>query len=182
MANEVSLIHTKKRVSETLSDLRKLFARYQIEDWEPVPAEQGPGYTVRYFRNKVWTEIGSYYQPTKAMNLRVCYQVIDNMFRWESRGVTGIVRGTAFMGGELVTTTASTKESFDEACATLGVEPDASIDEIKKVFAVKVKFTHPDLFQNATEQERKQAEERFKRLQKAYTFILKVKGASSDAR
>jgi hypothetical protein len=163
----ISTIKTEKTVSQTLSDLRHLFLKMEIEEWEPIPAEQGPGYTVRYLRNKTWTEVGSSYQPTKAMNLRVCYQVIDYMFRWEARGVTGIVRGTAFMGGQLVATTAPERESFDEACATLGVEPEASLEEVKKVWAAKAQFAHPDHGGDP---------ERFKRLQKAFDLITKVKG------
>lgn len=162
----ISTIKTEKTVSQTLSDLRRLFSRMEIEEWEPIPAEKGPGYSVRYFRNKTWTEIGSYYQPTKAMNIRVCYQVIDYMFRWEARGVTGLVRGTAFMGGELVAATTPERESFDEACAVLGIDPEASLDEIKKVYSVKAQFAHPDHGGDP---------ERFKRLQKAYELVMKVK-------
>jgi len=144
-----------------------------MEDWEPLPDEKGTGYRVRYYRNKAWTEIGSFYQPTKAMNLRVCYQVIDNMLRWEARGVTGLIKGTAFMGGELVTTTKSKTESFDEACATLGVEPEASWEEIDRVFRIKAQYAHPDKFTKP--EEKKAAEARFKRIQKAYDLIQKVK-------
>jgi len=172
---EPSFIKTSKTVSQTLADLRQLFAKWLIEDWEPIPVENGPGYTVRYFRNRSWTEIGSYYQPTKAMNLRVCYQVIDNMFRWEGRGVSGLVRGTAFMGGELVTTERGGTDSFDEACAILGVEPEASWEEIDRVFKVKVQYAHPDRFTKP--EEKKAAEARFKRIQKAYDLVEKVKGA-----
>ncbi|MBA7625927.1 Co-chaperone protein DjlA [subsurface metagenome] len=171
---EPSLIKTRKTVSQTLADLRLLFAKLAIEDWEPIPVENGPGYAVRYFRNKTWTEIGSYYQPTKAMNLRVCYQVIDNMFRWEARGVSGIVKGTAFMGGELVATERGKTESFDEACAILGVEPEASWEEIVKLYRVKVQYAHPDTFTKP--EEKKAAEGRFKRIQKAYDLVKKVKG------
>jgi len=163
---EPSFIKTRKVVSQTLADLRKLFSRREMQDWEPLPDEKGPGYRVRYYRNRIWTEIGSFYQPSKAMNLRVCYQVIDNMLRWEARGVTGVVKGTAFMGGELVTTTRTKTESFDEACATLGVDPEASFEEVKKVYQVKVQFTHPD---------RGGDPERFKRIQKAFELIEKVK-------
>ncbi len=169
-----SFIKTSKTVSETLANLRQLFSKWTIEDWEPIPAEEGAGYTVRYFRNRSWTEIGSYYQPTKAMNLRVCYQVIDNMFRWEGRGVTGLVKGTAFMGGELVTTERGGRESFDEACAILGVEPEASWEEIKAAYRVKVQYAHPDKFTEP--EEKKAAEARFKRIQRAYDLVEKVKG------
>jgi len=164
---EPSFIKTSKTVSQTLADLRRVFAKVGVEDWEPIPVEKGPGYSVRYFRNKIWTEIGSFYQPTKAMSLRVCYQVVDNMFRWEARGVTGVVKGTAFMGGELVTTKGGERESFDEACAILGVEPDASWEEIERVYRVKVQFAHPDKGGDP---------QRFKRIQKSYEYLKKVKG------
>ncbi|MBA7610208.1 Co-chaperone protein DjlA [subsurface metagenome] len=172
---EPSFIKTSKTVSQTLADLRRLFSKWEIEDWEPIPLEKGPGYTVRYFRNRTWTEIGSYYQPTKAMNLRVCYQVIDNMFRWEARGVSGLVKGTAFMGGELVATERGQRESVDESCAILGVDPEASWEEMERVYRVKVQYAHPDRFQKA--EEKKAAEGRFKRIQKAYDYLKKVKGA-----
>ena len=164
---EPSFIKTSKTVSQTLADLRRVFTKVGVEDWEPIPVEKGPGYSVRYFRNKIWTEIGSFYQPTKAMNLRVCYQVVDNMFRWEARGVTGVVKGTAFMGGELVTTKGGERESFDEACAILGVEPDASWEEIERVYRVKVQFAHPDKGGDP---------QRFKRIQRSYDYLKKVKG------
>lgn len=164
---EPSLIKTSKTVAQTLADLRRLFSKGEVEDWEPIPLEKEPGYSVRYYRNRNWTEISSYYQPTKAMNLRVCYQVIDNMFRWEARGVGGIVKGTAFMGGELVATKMGERESFDEACAIIGVGPETSWEEIDRVYKVKVQFAHPDKGGDP---------ERFKRLQKAYDYLKKVKG------
>jgi len=172
---EPSFIKTSKTVSQTLADLRQIFSKWEIEDWEPIPVEKGPGYTVRYFRSRVWTEIGSYYQPTKAMNLRVCYQVIDNMFRWEARGVSGLVKGTAFMGGDLVAVEGGKTESFDEACAILGIDPEASWEEIDRVYKIKVQYAHPDKFKKP--EEKKAADERFKRLQKAYELVKKVKEA-----
>lgn len=170
MTERVSIIRTEKTVSQTLADLRRVFRKWDIEDWEPVPAEKGPGYAVRYFRNKSWTEIGSYFQPTKAMNLRVCHQVIDNMFRWETRGVTGLIRGTAFMGGDLVATGAG-RESFDEACAVLGVDPEATWEEIKRVYQIKAQYAHPDKGGD---------EARFKRIQRAFEIIEKVKGPKKE--
>ncbi|KKM69235.1 hypothetical protein LCGC14_1452850 [marine sediment metagenome] len=168
-----SMIQTDKTVAQTLADLRKVFSAWAIEDWEPVPMEQGPGYKVRYYRNKTWTEVGSFNQPTKSMNLRVCFQVVDNLRRWEARGVTGLIQtgggsSAAFMGGALVATNDIERESYEEACATLGVEAGASVEEIKRVFQVKVQFAHPDKGGDP---------ERFKRLNKAYEYILKVKGS-----
>jgi hypothetical protein len=168
-----SFIETEKTVSQTLADLRRIFEKQGVEDWEPIPVEGGAGYSVRYYRNRSWTEISSHYQPTKAMNLRVCYQVIDNMFRWEARGVGGVVKGTAFMGGELVVTKGGERESFDEACAILGVEPESSWAEIDRVYKVKVQFAHPDKGGD---------QERFKRIQKAYDYLEKVKGPQKGGR
>jgi len=114
---------------------------------------------------------------TKAMNLRVCYQVISNMFIWESRGVTGVVKGTAFMGAEIATTTSGDKkgESFDEACAILGVEPGATLEEIDRIHKIKVQYAHPDKVSG--EVEKQKAAERFKRIEKAYELIKRIKGS-----
>ena len=177
MTSKASFIKTEKTVSQTLTDLRRLFRKQGIDDWEPLPAEQGPGYTVRYYRDKSWTEIGSFYQPTKAMNLRVCHQVIDNMFRWETRGVTGLIRtkgkgeGRAFMGGELVATTKPQAESFDEACAIIGIDPDSPLEEVRKIYQIKVQRFHPDHGGDP---------ERFKRLQMAFELIERVKGTRGN--
>lgn len=173
---ELSFIQTKKSVSETLADLRKLFKRYEIDDWEPIPVDSASAYSVRYLRNRNWTEIKSIYQPTKAMNLRVCYQVISNMFIWESRGVSGLVKGTAFMGADIVTTSGDKKtESFDEACAILGVEPSASLEEIERIYKIKVQYSHPDKYSDSIEKQK--ATDRFKRIQKSYELIKKVKSS-----
>ena len=75
--------------------------------------------------------------------------------------------GVTFAGELVPTGRNSDRESFDEACATLGVDPDAPVDEVKKVFQIKVQRHHPDHGGDP---------ERFKRLQKAYELILKVKG------
>ncbi|MBA7693629.1 Co-chaperone protein DjlA [subsurface metagenome] len=107
------------------------------------------------------------------MNLRVCYQVIDNIFRWDARGVSGLVQGKPFMGGDLVATGPSKTESFDEACAILGVDPEASWEEIQGVYRIKVNYAHPDKFEKP--EEKKVAEERFKRIQRAYELVKKVK-------
>lgn len=172
---ELSFIKTKKTVSQTLSDLRILLKRYGIDDWEPIPIEGSAGYSVRYLRNRNWTEIKSTYQPTKAMNLRVCFQVIDNMFRWEARGVSGLVKGTVFMGADMVTTTRDKSESFDEACAILGVESGASLEEVERIHKIKAQYAHPDKFNDPTDKQR--ATERFKRMEKAYDLIKKVKAS-----
>ncbi len=164
---KVSIIETDKTVSQTLVDLRKLLKEWGIEDWEPVPGEDGRSYSVRYLRGNQWTEISSQMQPTKSMNLRVCYQVIQYLKLWENRGVTGVAKGVTFVGGALVPTNNPDKEDYEQSCAILGVEPTVSIEEIKSVFRAKAQYAHPDKGGDP---------ERFKRIQKAYEYVLKVKG------
>jgi hypothetical protein len=171
---KISVIDSEKTVSESLADLRKLFKSWGIEEWEPIPGEDGRSYSVRYLRNKQWTEIESMLQPTKAMNLRVCLQVVQYLKLWENRGVTGIAKGVTFMGG-MVVKEGGAKEDYEQSCAVLGVEPDASLEEVEKTYRLKTQFHHPDKFQDP--EEKKQAEERFKRIDRAYNHIKKVKGA-----
>jgi len=163
---KISIIDSEKTVAETLADLRKLFRDWVIEDWEPIPGKDGRSYTVRYLKVGQWMDISSQLQPTKAMNLRVCYQVIMYLKLWENRGVTGVAKGVTFVGG-LVPTKGTDQEDYEQSCAILGVEPTVSVEEIKSVFRAKAQYAHPDKGGDP---------ERFKRIQKAYDYIIKVKG------
>jgi len=164
---KISIIQTEATVSQTLADLRKLFREWSIEDWEPIPDEDRRSYTVRYLRGSQWTAISSQMQPTKAMNLRVCYQVIMYLKLWENRGVTGVAKGVTFVGA-MVPVGNPDKEDFEQSCAIVGVEPSATLEEIERIYQVKVQYVHPDKFNNRPESERREAEDRFKRLKKAY--------------
>lgn len=170
--NVFSVIETSKTVSETLADLRRLFKEWGVEDYEPIPGEDGRSYAVRYLRGGVWMEIRSRLQPTKAHNLRVVYQVIHYLKLWGERGVEGLAQGVAFVGGLVPVKPGGRDESFDEACAVLGVEPTVSMAEIEKVWRAKISFAHPDAKGGDAD--------RFKRLQKAYELICKVKGQKPE--
>lgn len=172
--SKISVIDSDKTVSETLRDLRSVFGKWEIEEWEPIPGEDGRSYSVRYLRNKQWVEIKSQLQPTKAMNLRVCYQVITFLKLWENRGVTGIAQGVTFVGGLVPTGANAAREDYEQSCAVLGVDPDASLEEVESVYKTKVRFAHPDRVQDP--EKKKEAEERFKRIDDAYHYIKKVKG------
>jgi len=173
MASKISIIDSDKTVSQTLADLRRIFADWGIEDWEPIPRKDSRAYSVRYLKAGQWIEISSELQPTKSMNLRVCYQVIMYLKLWENRGVTGIARGVTFVGG-LVPTKDTATDTFEESCAILGVESDATWEEIDRTYKLKVQYAHPDTKQG--EEEKKEATERFKRIQRAYDYLKKVKG------
>ena len=171
----MTTIDTKKNVQQTLADLRIIFRKYDIEDWEPVPDQSGPAYVVRWHQGGQWMEVSSRMQPSKAQNLRQCYQVIQYLFLWANRGVGGVASGATFIHGGLATTgeRQRTADEFAEACATIGVDPETTWDEIQSVFRAKTRFAHPD---GATEpKEKKTREERMKRLNQAMEVLEKVK-------
>ena len=168
--SKFSVIQTEKTVSDSLADIRRLMKGWGVEDFEPIPGEDGRSYAVRYLRGGVWTEIRSRLQPTKAHNARQVLQVMQYLKLWGERGIEGRAPGGSFVGG-LVPTKPARDESFDEACATLGVEPTASMEEVERVWRVKVQFAHPDKGGDA---------ERFKRIQKAYELIARVKGTKTE--
>ena len=77
-----SVIQTEKTVSDTLAAIRRLMRGWGVEDFEPIPGEDGRSYAVRYLRGGVWTEIRSRLQPTKAHNARQVLQVMQYLKLW----------------------------------------------------------------------------------------------------
>ena len=165
---------SNKPVSETLADLRALFTRYKVEDWEPIPGTADASYGVRYLRGGQWVLISSRAQPTKSKNLRQCYQVIQYLFLWASRGVGGVSQGVTFIHGGLVPTGPGVSEdTLAEAYAIIGVEPGVSLEEIDSVYRAKVKYAHPDSVQDP--EEKRARETRIKRLNEAKEIIDKAR-------
>ena len=164
-------LNTNKTVQQTVTSLRLLFERYEIEDWEPIPGDRGD-YSVRYLKNQQWFTISSWSQPTKAQNARQCLQTIQYLFLWAERGVSGITQGVTFIHGGLVATKSTSDDSLAEAYATVGVEASASWEEIQSVYRAKVKHQHPDGV--ADLQEKRTREERIKRLNAAFDLIEKA--------
>lgn len=162
-----------KTVSETLSDLRNLFDRNGVEEWEPI--RDGLAYSVRYRRGAEWVLIGCQTQGSMAKNARVCFQVVQNLFLWANRGVTGVSQGATFIHGSLATVgDHQSEDSLAEAYATIGVDPDASWDEINDVYRAKIKNAHPDAAQDA--EERRHREDRSQRLNMAHDQLEKARG------
>jgi len=64
----------------------------------------------------------------------------------------------------------------DSAYKILGVSPNASIDEIKKAYRKLAKENHPDKFAHLGEEVKRNAEEKFVKIQEAYEKIKKEKG------
>lgn len=67
------------------------------------------------------------------------------------------------------------KQQFNEKKAyadILNVSDSASSEEIKKAYRKLVKQHHPDVFINASEAQKKLAEEKFRQIQLAYEFLI----------
>ena len=167
---------SNKSVSETLQDLRALFTRYDVEEWEPIRSEQDMSYSVRYRKDNQWAVINSRMQPTRARNLRQCYQVCQYLFLWASRGVSGVSQGVTFIHGGLVRVgEGKDEDTLAEAYAILGVDSSDSLEEIGAVYRAKIKFNHPDGAQDP--QEKRSREERSSRLNSAWDMIEKARVA-----
>lgn len=170
----MTTISTSKRVSDTLADLRILFKRYGIEDYEPIPEDNSQAYSIRYYYGGEWQLISSRSQPTRAQNLRQCFQVIQYLLIWASRGVSGVTRGVTFIHGSLATTGATgAEETLAEAYTTIGVEPTATWEEVEAVYRAKVRHNHPDLVQD--QEEKQIREDRLTRLNAAYEKLEKAR-------
>lgn len=61
-----------------------------------------------------------------------------------------------------------------KAFETLGLEVNATIQEIKQAYRKLVKLCHPDKFQQESEQVRKEAEAKFREIQEAYEYLQVV--------
>ena len=66
----------------------------------------------------------------------------------------------------------------DNAYKILGVDPNATDEEVKKAYREMAKKNHPDLVSNLGEDVRKDAEKKFQRINEAYESIKKQRGMS----
>lgn len=87
---------------------------------------------------------------------------------------------------EIIEQRKATQESFQQEKRTrprhsqrkvhaeiLGVEENASVEEIKKQYRQLAKKYHPDRFANESEEKKEQAHQRFIEIQEAYEYLLK---------
>lgn len=69
-------------------------------------------------------------------------------------------------------------QSSDYEYETLGLSESASEDEIKKAYRNLAKKYHPDRLQNASNEDKRVAKEKFQKIQTAYEKIKKQRGIS----
>ena len=66
----------------------------------------------------------------------------------------------------------------ENAYKILGVDPNASDEEVKKAYREMAKKNHPDLVSNLGEDVRQAAEKKFQEINQAYETIKKQRGIS----
>jgi hypothetical protein len=135
------VLETEKTVSETLSDLHKLFKEMDIEDFMPIPDDAGPGYTVKFMWSKKWVPIKSQLQPTKAGNIRMCYRAIRYVWEMQTRGITGVVSQAIT---EMGLVTVGVQNTLAEDYAMLGLDNNADLKKIDEAYRHKAQKYHPD--------------------------------------
>lgn len=64
--------------------------------------------------------------------------------------------------------------TLQQAYHILGVPRNSSFREVKKTFRTLSKKYHPDLYDKASEEKKKEAETKFKEISEAYTFLEKI--------
>jgi len=174
MARTVDLEITRREIRHTF-DLWDIDpSEFEIQ-WEEersgTRVTRRPGVTVRYTRNGQWQQIACYAFPTRAKNLRQCFLLLERLRIAEQQGVQ--YQGLTFTKDMATASTeasgASKKEELLDALDTLGVSPDDPVELIKRVYANKSQFYHPDKGGDP---------EKFKRLTRAYELILKSRGAA----
>jgi len=163
-------------VDQTRREIRHTFALWDIDPsefeilWEEDRSSgriiRRPGAKVRYMRGGQWQEVSCYGFPSRAMNLRQCFLLLERLRIAEQHGVQ--YQGLTFTK-DLATTTgeAARRESLMDAYDILGVSPDDPVDLIKSVYQKKSMFYHPD---------KGGVPEKFKRLTKAYELICESRG------
>lgn len=68
------------------------------------------------------------------------------------------------------------ENSSDNAYKILGIDPNASDEEVKKAYREMAKKNHPDLVSNLGDDVREAAEKKFKEINRAYDTIKKQRG------
>jgi hypothetical protein len=161
------VLETAKTVQETLTDLNRLFHDMGLtnDDWVPLPDDEGPGYTVKFMWAKKWVPITSKLQPTKAGNIRMCYRALTYVWEMELRGITGVVSQAI---SEMGLVPLAGEAGLAEEYALLGLDNNASIEEIKKAYTKKVNIYHPDKPSGDPDI--------FKAIQRAYDKLISSKG------
>lgn len=158
-------LESAKTLQQTLGDLQKFFKNLGVDEWMPVPDDSGPGYTIKFLWKGKWVPVSSRLQPTKALNIRMCYRALSMIDEMERRGVTGVVAQT--IGAMDLVSTINSNDAMAEDAAILGVRVGAKAPEIKQAYRAKAQRHHPDAGGDA---------DIFKAITRAYERLLVALG------
>ncbi len=162
----------------TKREIRHMFALWDVGDFSIIREQEeykngsikrGDGVTIQYVRKgTVQTVFCNHFDY--ARNLRSIFLFLNRVRIGEKEGIS--YQGLSSTKDLVVNRTSEhsrgeKEEKLEDACDVLGVDPGASLEEIERVYKVKVQFVHPD---------KGGSQEKFTRLQAAYELI---KGAIS---
>lgn len=163
----------------TRNDIRHMFDIWGIEffgilreqeEYVGGRMKRGNGCTVTYTRKGVEQTVFCNHHADYAENIRAIFLFLDRVRIAEKSGIS--YQGLSSTKDLVKTANPSAKteeaESLDDAYDVLGVSTDDATEMVKKIYAQKAQFYHPD----------KQGgnEDKFKRVRRAYETIMKSRG------
>ena len=159
-------VHAKATYNDTLEELAASFGKWGVREWTVIPTRPAKPkvYTSRGLRGEYWdpsdmpvslmfrhpsgrdVHLRMASQERPQDNLRVLYLAVEAMRMNETRGISETLRA-AYLQLEAPV-------GPDDPYRTLGVRPDAPMEDIEAVYRSKAKRAHPDAGGSADEMKR----------------------------
>ncbi len=113
------------------------------------------------------------YQKTYFYTNKEAEEMFNDFFRQANRGSYRNYSNNSYQQNYGGSSYNSWTVNRDEYYKELGVKEGCSKEELRKAYLKKVKENHPDKFASASEQEKKQHEDKLKRINEAYDNLMK---------
>ena len=164
--------------NRTRNDLRHMFDIWGIDQFSIMREQEeyvsggmkrGNGVTITYLRKGEWQTVFCNHSDYPA-NMRSVFLFLDRVRIAEKSGIS--YQGLSSTKDLVKTTATKTKseeqETLEDSYDVLGVEKEDTTEMVRKAYQFKVQFYHPDRPGGDAE--------KFKRVTRAYEFIMKSRG------
>lgn len=169
-------MRSRTTLVETRDALKEVFRKWEISaeewdwwrvDYDRKPNPRGKGMLIRYrHAGGQWQTVSAVDQPQVEQNARSLYLFLDRLRLAEQQGVQFSGLESKETGLMRLSPEEKRATTILDAYRILGVEPDATLEEIEAVFRAKSRFYHPD-----TNQGDSLLAERFKQINTALETI-----------